>query len=207
MFHNNNLLSFLKSRRSIKNLRSGKISQYLIEKVLEVAISAPSAHNSQPWRFLIINNKKIKNKLACSMVKVWEKDLLKDGLPKKDIKKLTENSIYRIKNSSIVIIVCLCLEDIDVYADTKRNHTEYLMAVQSVAASIENLLLAIHAEGLGACWRCAPLFCPVIVKEVLNLPKNLEPQALIEIGYIKNNFPQPSRKSLKEFVQYNQWVE
>jgi F420 biosynthesis protein FbiB-like protein len=207
MSHNNNLLSFLKSRRSTKNLRSGKISQYLIEKILEVAISAPSAHNSQPWRFLVINNKKIKNKLAYSMVKVWEKDLLKDGLPKKDIKKLTENSIYRIKNSSVVIIVCLCLEDVYVYTDTKRNHTEYLMAVQSVAASIENLLLAIHAKGLGACWRCAPLFCPIIVKEVLNLPNNLEPHALIEIGYIKNNFPRLGRKSLKEFVQYNQWVE
>ena len=56
---------------------------------------------------------------------------------------------------------------------------ERIMAIQSVAASIENLLLAAHEAGLGACWMAAPLYCPDVVREVLQLPDDWEAQALI----------------------------
>ncbi len=57
------------------------------------------------------------------------------------------------------------------------------MAVQSVALACQNLLLAAHAYGLGACWMCAPLFVPHVVRQVLELPAAWQPQALITLGY------------------------
>ena len=57
------------------------------------------------------------------------------------------------------------------------------MAVQSVALACQNLLLAAHAHGLGACWMCAPLFVPELVRDTLDLPQTWEPQALITLGY------------------------
>jgi nitroreductase len=57
------------------------------------------------------------------------------------------------------------------------------MAVQSVALACQNLLLAAHYYGLGACWMCAPLFAPVLVRDVLQLPAAWTPQALITVGY------------------------
>jgi len=57
------------------------------------------------------------------------------------------------------------------------------MAVQSVALAAQNLLLMAHAEGLGACWVCAPLFCPDVVRDVLSLPADWEAQGLITMGY------------------------
>src|ERR1700704_3659263 len=56
------------------------------------------------------------------------------------------------------------------YPDPRRAQAEYLMAVQSVAMAVQNLLLAAHAEGLGACWMCAPLFCGEAVRAALALP-------------------------------------
>lgn len=56
------------------------------------------------------------------------------------------------------------------------------MAVQSVAMAGQNLLLAAHAHGLGACWMCAPLFCPDVVRSALSLPIDWEPQGLITLG-------------------------
>jgi F420 biosynthesis protein FbiB-like protein len=73
--------------------------------------------------------------------------------------------------------------DMDRYPDPERSAAERLMAVQSTALAVQNLLLAAHAEGLGACWMCAPLFCPDVVSAQLNLPEDWEPQALITIGY------------------------
>ncbi|MCP8315808.1 MAG: nitroreductase family protein [archaeon] len=98
------------------------------------------------------------------------------------------------------------MKDMDKYKDDKRKNAEYLMAVQSVSAAIQNLLLATHAKGLGACWRCAPLFCMEAVREVLKIPNDFDPQALIEIGYPLEQPQMPPRKLLKSVICYNKWV-
>jgi len=48
--------------------------------------------------------------------------------------------------------------------------------------AVQNLLLAAHAEGLGACWMCAPLFDAEAVRQALDLPADWQPQALITLG-------------------------
>jgi nitroreductase len=75
------------------------------------------------------------------------------------------------------------MADMDRYGDEQRNLNEYIMAAQSTAMAGQNLLLAAHEAGLGACWMCAPLFCPDVVRDVLNLPEDWQPQALIPLGY------------------------
>jgi nitroreductase len=67
------------------------------------------------------------------------------------------------------------------------------MGVQSVALACQNLLLAAHAKGLGACWMCAALFVPELIRTTLDLPETWEPQALITLGY-----PAESRDSLRQ---------
>lgn len=205
MVESNNFLKFIKSRRSIRKLKSGFIPRNVIEEILDVAISAPSAHNAQPWHFIIIDDNKVKIKLADYMAQAWQEDLSKDGLSRIKIKKLIEESKQRIINSSILIIPCLTMEDMDKYPDEKRNNAEYLMAVQSVSAAIQNLLLAIHGKGLGACWRCAPLFCTNAVRKALKIPDKFEPQALIEIGYPLEKPKMPPRKPLKSVISYNKF--
>jgi nitroreductase len=58
-----------------------------------------------------------------------------------------------------------------------------MMAAQSVAVAAQNILLMAHTEGLGACWMCAPLFCPDVVRAALSLPADWEAQALITVGF------------------------
>jgi nitroreductase len=71
----------------------------------------------------------------------------------------------------------------DQYSDASRNQNEKTMAIQSVAMAGQNLLLAAHAQGLGACWMCAPLFCQVVVQKTLQCPADWQPQGLITLGY------------------------
>jgi coenzyme F420-0:L-glutamate ligase/coenzyme F420-1:gamma-L-glutamate ligase len=77
-----------------------------------------------------------------------------------------------------------------------------LMAVQSTAMATQNLLLAAHAEGLGACWMCAPLFCPDRVAEALRLPKGWDPQALVTLGRPANS-GKPAARHPVEAVTWN----
>ncbi len=63
-FRPDDLIEFLKTRRSIRRFKKEKVPMEIIEKMLDVARYAPSAHNSQPWRFIVIDDRDILDKLS-----------------------------------------------------------------------------------------------------------------------------------------------
>ena len=102
------------------------------------------------------------------------------------------------------MIVLLCLDTADVrnFNDSTRDDGDYIMGVQSVALAGGHLLLAAHAEGLGAVWICAPLFAPERVREALDLPENWIPQGMISLGYPAEDPKVKEIKPLKEVVRF-----
>ena len=196
------LFEAIHSRRSIRRYRPEPVPQGLIVRLLEAACWAPSAHNRQPWRFTVIADAEVKERLARAMGARLRADLERDGLPPEVIEKDVARSYVRITGAPVVILVALTLADMDVYPDPRRSQAEWTMAVQSVAMAVQNLLLAAHAEGLGACWMCAPLFCPDAVKAALDLPEDWQPQALITLGYPAEVPKEKGRAPLASRVVY-----
>lgn len=200
-----NLLNVFRSRRSVKEYSPKEISNEVLFRILEASRWAPSAHNAQPWRFIVIQDSATKRKLAKAMASRWNKDMSKNGVPKEQRESLIKASVERFENAPIIIIVCLTMEDMDEYPDDRRKKIEYVIAVQSVAAAIENMLLAAHGEGLGSCWFCAPLFCQDVVRKILKIPQYVDPQALITLGYPADRPNPPPRKTLEEIVHQDHW--
>jgi coenzyme F420-0:L-glutamate ligase/coenzyme F420-1:gamma-L-glutamate ligase len=175
--------AFAKSRRSLRVYEDKPIADDLLRDILETAIWSPSAHNRQPWRFAVVRDAIRKESLANQMAQRLRKDLEADGVAEEIIAADTGRSYARITGAAAAIALCLSMADMDDYPDAKRREAEWVMTIQSVAMAGQNLLLAAHAAGLGACWMCAPLFCPDVVAGALELPADWEPQALITLGY------------------------
>jgi F420 biosynthesis protein FbiB-like protein len=195
----------IRGRRSVRKYSSKEVPRDILFNILEAARWAPSAHNAQPWRFIIITERSLKRKLAEHMADEWIKDMIRDGVPRDTREKLAEASIKQFTDAPVLIVACVTMEDMDKYPDGRRMTYERIMAVQSLAASIQNILLAAHSEGLGACWFCAPLFCQDAVRKVLRIPKGVEPQALITLGYPSEKPIPPPRKPLQKIVYMNYW--
>ena len=174
---------FICARRSIRRYTDQPVDHALIDAVLEGATHAPSAHNRQPWRFVVVTSPETKGRLASAMGERWRADRLADGDSPNVITADVARSHERITSAPVVILACLTMADMDKWPDARRSIAERTMAIQSVAAAIQNLLLAAHALGLGACWMCAPLFAPDAARDALGLPGDWEPQALITLGY------------------------
>ncbi len=170
-------------RRSIRRYTDQPVPPELITTILEAAIWSPSAHNRQPWRFAVIMEAERKEVLARAMGAKLRRDLEGDGVPEDKIAADTARSYARITGAPVAIVLCFTMADMDGYPDSRRAQNEYLMAVQSAAMAGQNLLLAAHEVGLGACWMCAPLFSPEVVRVALELPDDWQPQALIALGY------------------------
>jgi F420 biosynthesis protein FbiB-like protein len=198
------LTQAITSRRSIRKFKPRKIPRNIIRSILDLAKWAPSAHNAQPWHLIVIENDKVKAKLAMEIGKVWLSDMEKDGVARNEAKERVKLKTWnRITTSPIVIIVCIDKNNVRKFLDSRRRKAEYLMAVQSVAAYIQTLLLVASAYELGACWLCTPLFCQSALGKVLGLPKTFEPQAMIIIGLPDEKPPPPRRKPLEEFCTFS----
>ena len=178
------MLAAIQARRSIRRYQPERVIPHeVLVSLVEAAIWAPSAHNRQPWRFAIVETADRRDQLAAAMGAQLRADLAADGVDPALIEQDAARSYARITAASALIVLCMTMQDMDRYPDAIRQAAERVMAVQSTALAGQNLLLMAAAQGLGACWMCAPLFCPDVVRDMLNLPQDWEPQALLTLGY------------------------
>jgi len=168
----NSLLNIIKNRRSIRAFQEKEISQELIDKLIEALIWAPSAGNLQSRKFYFILNK------------VARKELVETALKQSFAAQ-----------APLVVVCCLDLGTAGKYGEKGKN----LYSVCDVAASIQNMMLLAHEQGLGTCWIGA--FDEEKVSEVLKLPENLRPIAIIPVGYPAEKPSPPHRVSKEEAVK------
>ncbi len=199
------LLDIIKQRRSIRKYKKRPVPIDIIKQILETANYAPSAHNAQPWRFILLTEDTPKRLLIKAMMNSWLQDLNLDGKPEETQNTLTKTYAERFLAAPILIIACLTMENMRRYQDAKRQQSERDLSMQSLSSSIENLLLATHAKGLGACWYAAPAFCKDAVRQALKIPANVEPQALITMGYPDEAPTAPRRKPIGDFSFSGVW--
>lgn len=196
------LHDFLRSRRSIRNFSKQAVSRDLVDKILETASWAPSAHNRQPWRFIVLLEDKTKQDLADAMAVDYRSALASAGMETAEINRRVQRRKDRLCNAPVGILLCMDLTVMDSYDDKNRHEGEIQMAIQSVALAGGTILLAAHASGLGAVWTCAPLFVQDIVRQTLNLPDEWFPQALILMGYPDEEPGERERIPFSELTRY-----
>jgi len=171
------LYEAIQGRRSIRAFKSDPVPEEVLHRVLTAAIWAPSAGNLQPWEFVVVREPNRKRQLAKAAL-----------------------GQYFIAEAPIVVVVC---------ANIRRTATYYgkrgaeLYCIQDTAAATQNLLLAAHAEGLGACWIGA--FREDKVASLLQLPPHVRPVAIVPIGYPAEKPRAPSRRPLSEVLHEETW--
>ncbi|MFN3346299.1 MAG: nitroreductase family protein [Candidatus Bipolaricaulaceae bacterium] len=164
----------IRTRRSVRQYLSDPIPEEVVQELIAAAVLAPSAGNAQPWRFIVVRDQKLREGLA--------------------------NAAYGqtfLAEAPVVIVVCA---DLERARRAYRERGETLYCLQDTAAAIQNLLLAATARGYGTCWVGA--FDEGKVAELLGLPRNLRPVAMVPVGK-PAEAPRPRpRRPLREVVEY-----
>lgn len=184
------LHTFLRTRRSIRRFKPDPVPAEVIEKILATAGYAPSAHNLQPWRFVVITTPTIKTQLGEALTNAMSADMRSEGANESDIQRRVTSSLRRLDEAPVVILLCR-----DTTAIRTDAPEEVTMGIQSTALAGLQLLLSAHAEGLGGNWICWPLYAQDETRKVLGLPDSWEPQAMYILGYPAEN-PLPLEKRL-----------
>ena len=174
--------AFVEARRSIRAFRPEPVAREDLDAIVEAACLAPAPHHSRPWRFVVADTDAAKKALAAGMGARWRRDLLADGVAGQRVDELVAASHRKLAGAPASIVGCLTWDGLDRYPDERRQRAEWGMALLSLGAAVENLMLAAADRGLASCWVAAPIFCPEEARDALRLPEAWLPHALVLVG-------------------------
>jgi coenzyme F420-0:L-glutamate ligase / coenzyme F420-1:gamma-L-glutamate ligase len=194
------LAALVRGRRSVRAFETKAVPRAIVEEAIAAASWAPSPHGRQPWRFVVVESQERRDALADAMAETWRAQLRLDGQDETIVEARLQKSRDRLQRAPVLIVPCLYLEGLDAYPDADRQRAEETMAVQSLGAAVQNLLLSLYAAGVDGGWMCAPLFCPEVVQTTLGLDVTLDPHALIAVGYAASDPVRRPRLQLGELI-------
>lgn len=176
-----NVIEAIKTRRSIGRLKQDPIDRTIIESLLEAATWAPSHHNTQPWTFIVMTGEgRAKLGEGYARVAAAASELTGEQLEERLGKERSK------ANRAPVVIAVVCSPS----SDPRATLVEELAAAQAAA---QNLLLAAHANGLGAIWRSGdPMYHP-LMNETFGLSEKEQIVGLIYLGYPDMTAPAAKR--------------
>jgi len=175
--------AFLEARRSIRAFTDAPVDADALDAIVAAACIAPAPHHSRPWRFGTVSTAGGKEALAAGMGARWREDRGGDGVPAARIDELVAASHAKLTGAPAVVLGCLTWDGLDRYPDEMRRRAERGMALLSLGAAVENLMLAAADAGLASCWVAAPIFCPEAARDALDLPDEWLPHACVLVGH------------------------
>ncbi|MBO8181018.1 MAG: nitroreductase family protein [Archaeoglobus sp.] len=179
----------IKERRSHRFYLDKPVEREKLEKMIELAMWAPSAMNRQQWFFVVVAGERLK-RLINVIEKGYEYILPRLQMFFAETPKVidqTKRFFKSLGNAPAAVFAY--------YTPTGDDYSD----VQSVSAAIQNMLLAAHAMGLGTCWMTGP----VHVEDEINKALDIEGKklvAVVTVGYPAKKPPVPPRRDVEKKV-------
>ena len=171
------VLDIIKSRRNIKQFLPKYVDWDKISKICDAGRHAPSSGNIQNWKFIVVLEPSLKQKLAEACYEQYE-----------------------ISIAGTLIVVCGEPEKAERYYGLRG---ERLYTIQNCAAAIENMLIQAQALGLGTRWVGG--FDEDAISSLFSIPNEVRPQAIIAVGYPQEVPAKPPKYPLESIVYFNKW--
>jgi nitroreductase len=169
-------MDIIETRKSIRSYKSQEIEEEKLNYILEAFRKSPSAKNLQPWKLIVVRNKKIIKDLAIAC-----------------------NNQTFLEEAPVLIAACANKEG--AYGKVGGYMNSYPI---DIGLALEHLILAATEQGLGTCWIGA--FKEQLVKDILKVPEDVRVVALTPVGYPARDSNGRSRKPLSEIVSYDRYA-
>ncbi|HEY78233.1 MAG TPA: nitroreductase [Dehalococcoidia bacterium] len=208
------VLKAIETRRSIRKYRPDPVDNETVERVLEAARWAPSWANTQCWRFIVVRDVDIKNKLADTLIGVTGKagQSLQVGpngepvAPMKGVAQRPNKAAEAIRDAPVAIVACAELGKTGYYTkdpgEAVTDKGDWFMF--DVALAMQNLVLAAHSLGLGTVHVGA--FDAKKVAELLAVPRGFAVVEMTPLGYPDEQPTARKRKELAEIMSYERFT-
>lgn len=181
-------------RRTVRTFAPTAVPADLIAAAVVEAVNAPAPHHTTPWRFAHVRGA-TRTRLLDAMAEQWRRDLAElDGFaPESIARRVRRGDVLRNAPELVVPFVALA-DNAHSYRDRNRRGFERDLFVLSGGAAVQNFMMAVAARGGATAWVSSSVFCPDVVRRVLDLPPDWQPLGGIAVGYAEHPpAPRPGR--------------
>lgn len=200
----------INTRKTIRKYKEDHPPIEDVERIIDAGRLAPSATNTQNWKFIAIYNDDIKQKMLEALInkydeiKEWE-----ESKPYKNKIEFSKSYSVFFANAPVVIVAIETKKESylnELFKSRNISQDNFRevrpdSSLLSMGAAIENMSLAAHSLGYGTCWMCAPMVANIEFKEILNIPKDDRIVSFLTVGIPEDNdIKSPFKKELKEIM-------
>jgi nitroreductase len=205
------LFDAIQERKSIRRFKQSPVPDEDVKKILDAGRLAPSANNSQPWRFVVIRDKALLGKMANAAREMVDRMVPFAEDEKQALRLAAHKGSFYTFFERAPVVIAVFMEQYDAGTDRLLARMGYsagdimrlrpLPGLQSVSAAIQNMLLAVHALGYGSCWMTGPLVAQEAFQKLLGYANDEFIVALLPVGVPDEDPPERKRKPLEELMK------
>jgi nitroreductase len=199
------LAEAMESQRAIRRLKPDPVDDDLVRRLIELALKAPTGSNAQNWEFIVVRDPAVVAKLARKNRQAWRVyGRLGRWLVRNDPKmqRVLDAVQWQADHfEEIPVLVVACLRGMRQWFPSIAVSSYY----GSIYPSVQNLLLAARAVGLGAALITLPLWSSFSARRILGCPWNVTPCAVVPLGWPQGRYGPTTRRPVEEVVSVDRY--
>jgi nitroreductase len=197
----------MRTQRAIRRLKTDPVDDALVLHLIELALRAPTGSNAQNWEFIVVRDAQVKAKLGRLNRQAWR---IYGNLGRRIAARSGDETMLRIIKAvewqavhfeEIPVLVVACLKGIIPVWPPAATASLY----GSIFPSVQNLLLAARAAGLGAALITLPLWSRWRARRALGLPWSVAPCAVVPLGWPKGRYGPTTRRPVEQVVSLDRY--
>lgn len=202
------LVEAMLTQRAVRRVRPEPVEDALVRRCIELALEAPSGSNGQNWEFVVVKDRRTKGLLAAQYRRVWEpyRVLTTRAGHGRQLDPILTSVRWQVDHfEEIPVLVVCCLRGgyrapfFPMPPVARSSH------YGSVYPSVQNLLLAARAIGLGAALITLPLWSNMVARRALKLPQSVEPCCIVTMGWPLGRYGRKPRKPVGDVVHLDRY--
>lgn len=194
------------TQRSLRRVLPDPVDNALVLKCIELALHAPTGANGQNWEFVVVRDPRVKKKLAQRYRQGWKVQygaIIRNAVARDEsmakIARAVQWQVDHFTEVPVLVVACLQLSAREGRLPFVRMpHAAESAYWGSIYPSVQNLLLAARAMGLGASLITLPLWSRTSARRILKLPRAVSPCCIVTLGWPRGHYGPTTRKPVAE---------
>ena len=202
------LVEAMLTQRAVRRLLPDPVDDDIVLRCIELALKAPTGSNGQNWEFVVVKDRAVKERLAARYRQSWAvygnagKVATRRDPAMAKVLRAVAWQVEHFADLPVLVIACLRGSRLPVVPLPPIAQSSYY---GSIYPSVQNLLLAARAMGLGASLITLPLWSTASARHILGLPVSVMPCCVVPLGWPRGRYGPTTRKPVGEVVHLDRY--
>jgi len=198
----------MRSQRAVRRLLPDPVDDAIVLRCIELALKAPTGSNGQNWEFVVVKDAATKEKLGARYKQAWAlyggvgRRMARGDDSMQKVLRAVEWQVEHFTELPVLVVCCLRGSRVPMVPTPPLVQSSYY---GSIYPSVQNLLLAARAMGLGASLITLPLWSATSARSALGLPISVQPCCVVPLGWPRGRYGPTTRKPVGEVVHLDRF--